>query len=248
MNRVSGSIVRRDVARRGRLSPRRLAERATARPRRVLVTWALLAVVGLLATGALLGSALTDKGAVTNNPESHQAKELIDARLPGRTKVDEVVIVRSERARVTDAAFRARVRSLVAEARRTGGIRDIRSYLGPGGGLLVSRDRHATILPVVLADPTSDSVDKLIAVVQRSTGQGGFAVHITGEHTVGRDFGKVSESDLRTGELQFGLPAALIVLLLVFGTVVGASIPLLMAMISIVVGLGLIAIIGQVFS
>jgi putative drug exporter of the RND superfamily len=247
VNRVNGSTVGDDRPQRGRFSPRRLAERATARPRRVLVIWGLLALFGLLATGALLGSALTDKGAVTNNPESHQAKELIDSRLPGRTKVDEVVIVRSERARVTDPVFRARVLSVVAEARRTGGIRAIRSYLGPGGAVLVSRDRHATIVPVVLAKPTSDSVDKLIAVVQRSNGQGGFAVHITGEHTAGRDFGKVSESDLRTGELQFGLPAALIVLLLVFGTVVGASIPLLMAMISIVVGLGVIAIIGQVF-
>jgi putative drug exporter of the RND superfamily len=204
-----------------------------------MVIWGVLALCGLVATGALLGSALTDKGAVTNNPESHQAKELIDSRLPGRTKVDEVVIVRSDRARVTEPVFRARVASLVGEARRAGAVRRVRSYLGPGGGLLVSRDRHATIVPVVLAKPTSDSVDKLIAIVQRSDGQGGFAVNITGEHTAGHDFQKVSESDLRTGELQFGLPAALIVLLLVFGTVVGASIPLLMAMISIVVGLGL---------
>jgi len=213
----------------------------------VLVIWGLLALFGLLAIGGLLESALTDKGAVTNNPESHQAKELIDARLPGRTKVDEVVIVRSERARATDAAFRARVQSLVAQARRTGGIRAIRSYLGAGGGLLVSRDGHATIVPVVLASPTHDSIDKLVALVRRSDGPDGFAVHITGEHTAGRDFGKVSETDLRTGELQFGLPAALIVLLLVFGTVVGASIPLLMAMISIVVGLWLVAIVGQLF-
>jgi putative drug exporter of the RND superfamily len=211
----------------------------------VLWIWGLLALFGVAATGLLLGSALTDDSEVTNNPESHQAKELIDSRLPGRTKVDEVVILRSERERVTDTAFRARVRGFVAEARRTGGVRAIRSYLGPGGGLLVSRDRHATIVPVVLAAPASDSVDKLIALVQHNNGRGGFAVHITGDNTVGHDFGNVSEQDLRTGELQFGLPAALIVLLLVFGTVVGASIPLLMAMISIVVGLGLIAIVGQ---
>jgi RND superfamily putative drug exporter len=230
-----------------RFGPRRLAERATARPRRAFLVWALLAVLGLVATGGLLGSALTDTGAVTNNPESEQAKELIDKRLPGRTKVDEVLIVRSERARVTDAAFRARVRSLVGEARHTGGVGAIRSYLGPGGGALVSHDGRATILPVVLAEPTSDSADELVGVVQRADGRAGFAVHVTGEHTAGRDFEKVSESDLRTGELQFGLPAALIVLLLVFGTVVGASIPLLMAMISIVVGLGLVAIVGQAF-
>ena len=139
MNHVDGPTGSDDGrGRREGFGPRRLAERATARPRRVLVTWALLALFGLVAIGALLGSALTDKGSVTNNPESHQAKELIDSRLPGRTKVDEVVIVRSERAQVADAAFRTRVRSLVDQARRTGGIRSIRSYLGPGGALLVS--------------------------------------------------------------------------------------------------------------
>jgi hypothetical protein len=66
-----------DRGRRERFGPRRLAERATARPRRVLVTWALLALFGLVAIGGLLGSALTDQGAVTNNPKSHQAKELM---------------------------------------------------------------------------------------------------------------------------------------------------------------------------
>ena len=80
-------------------------------------------------------------------------------------------------------------------------------------------------MPVVLADPATDSVHKLIAIVQRSDGQGGFAVHITGEHTAGHDFSEVSASDLSTGELQFGLPAALIVLLLVFGTVVACVDP-----------------------
>ena len=47
--------------------------------------------------------------------------------------------------------------------------------------------------------------------------------------------------------MQFGLPAALIVLLLVVGTLVGAAIPMLMAIISIVVALGLTALIGQAF-
>ena len=49
------------------------------------------------------------------------------------------------------------------------------------------------------------------------------------------------------GELQFGLPAALIVLLLVVGTLVGVAIPMLMAIISIIVALGITAVVGQAF-
>ena len=79
------------------------------------------------------------------------------------------------------------------------------------------------------------------------TASGGFAAHITGNHTLDRDFTELSASDLQTGELQFGLPAALMVLLLVVGTLVGAAIPMMMAILSIVVALGVTAVIGQVF-
>jgi RND superfamily putative drug exporter len=87
----------------------------------------------------------------------------------------------------------------------------------------------------------------VLAIVQRADGTEGFAVDITGEFTVGRDFEKVSEEDLQQGELQFGLPAALIVLLLVFGTLVGALIPMTMAVLSIIVALAMVAVIGQFF-
>jgi RND superfamily putative drug exporter len=56
-----------------------------------------------------------------------------------------------------------------------------------------------------------------------------------------------SQEDLQEGELQFGLPAALIILLLVFGAVVAGLVPLLMALVSIVVALGLAALLAQQF-
>ena len=64
---------------------------------------------------------------------------------------------------------------------------------------------------------------------------------------MGNDFIEVSQRDLQRGELQYGLPAALIVLLLVFGAVVAASVPLMIAVVSIVVSLGIAALVGQVF-
>jgi uncharacterized membrane protein YdfJ with MMPL/SSD domain len=157
------------------------------------------------------------------------------------------VIVRSADVTVTSDAFRERVGSLAEELRRSGGVEEVSTYLDPRGEGLVSQDAHATILPVVLAEDDGDSVDDAIEIVQDADGAEGFAVDITGEDTVDSDFEKVSEDDLRTGELQFGLPAAMIVLLLVFGTVVGAAIPLTMAVLSIIVALAMVAVIGQFF-
>jgi putative drug exporter of the RND superfamily len=213
----------------------------------VLAVWGVVALVAFVLIAAFLGSALSSEADITSNPESKQAEELIDERIPERDPVDEVVIVRSAGVTVRSDAFRERVTTLAMELGRSDGVEEVSTYLDPRGEVLVSEDGHATILPVVLAGDEVESIDDVVEIVQRSDGAQGFAVDITGEFTVGRDFETVSEEDLQQGELQFGLPAALIVLLLVFGTLVGALIPMTMAILSIIVALALVAVIGQFF-
>src|SRR3954470_1760126 len=174
-----------------RFGPRQLAEAATRRPRRVLVIWGLIVLVSFVVIGGLLPSAITPEATLTNNPESLQAKDLIDERLPQQNETDELIIVRSESATVSEPAFKARVRTLVADARRTGSVAEVRSYLGPGGRILVSRDRHATLVPIVLKEKKEERIDDLVPVIERANGRAGFAVDMTGENTVGRDFTKV---------------------------------------------------------
>jgi putative drug exporter of the RND superfamily len=72
-----------------------------------------------------------------------------------------------------------------------------------------------------------------------------FEVAITGKHVLDNDFGTLSQDDLKSGELQFGLPAALVILVLVFGAAVAGLVPLLMAILSIAVGLGLVAVLSH---
>jgi putative drug exporter of the RND superfamily len=229
------------------LSPRRLAAIAVARPRRVLAVWGLAALVSFGLISGLLGSALSSEADVTSNPESKRAQDLIDELFPERDALDELVVVRSDELTATDPAFRARARSLADELRGSDSVEQVATYLDPGGDALVSSDDQATIFPVVLAEEKEESIGNVVEIVQQADGNEGFAVDITGEFTVGRDFETVSEEDLQQGELKFGLPAAMIILLLVFGTVVGALIPLSMALLSIIVGLALVALIGQFF-
>ena len=69
---------------------------------------------------------------------------------------------------------------------------------------------------------------------------------ISGEFTLDHDFNELANHDLEKGELQFGLPAAMIVLLLVFGAVVAAFIPMGIAIVSIIVAVAASAVVGQV--
>ena len=212
-------------AQRSRFGPEGLAEFATRRPRRVLAMWAGIVVVSLGLIGTLLGTSLTSDSSLTNHPESTKAQELIDARLPPQNAIDEVIVVRSESAVVSDAAFAARVRTLIAEVRGSGAIEEISSYLDPGGEILVSADKHATVLPVVVAHPQDERIADVISVVEQAERQGRVRnAHHRRLH-LDRDFTELSASDLNKGELQFGLPAALIVLLLVVGTLVGVGDP-----------------------
>jgi putative drug exporter of the RND superfamily len=230
------------------LSPRQLAAIAVARPRRVLAVWGALVLVGFVLISGLLESALSSEADVTSSPESKRAQELIDERSPERDGLDELVIVRSEEVTTSDPAFRDRVEGFTDELAAIDGVESVTSYLDGGSELLISQDGHATILPVVLTeDEEVDSIEDVVGTVQAADGEDGFAVDITGEFTVGLDFQEVSEEDLQQGELKFGLPAALIILLLVFGTVVGTLVPLTMALISIIAALALVAIIGQLF-
>src|SRR5207247_10371131 len=140
-------------------------------PVRMRASWGAIVVVSLGLIGTLLGTALTSDSSLTNHPESAAAQELIDARLPNQGSVDEVIVLRSEKLVVSDAAFEARVRAVVADVRSTGGVQQISSYLDPGGEILVSPDKHATLLPVILAAPKADQIARLVATVQRADGR-----------------------------------------------------------------------------
>ena len=145
---------------------------------------------------------------------------------------------------IDEPQFRAFVSNLVRDLRATGKTYNLRSYLDSRNAP-VSRDRHATLVQLLLG---SDSAAKPVeAVVEKANG-GAFSASITGDHSVGYDFGKQSQKDLENGELAFGLPAALIVLVLVFGAVVAGLVPVLLAILSILVALGLVALLSLEFT
>ena len=152
-------------------------------------------------------------------------------------------MIRSEQHTVDSPQFEAFVRGFVSQA----GVASLdagRSWFATGDASLVSEDRHATIVPVALAEDDTEALVERVEAVEEG---GAFAVSVTGEETLDHDFNLLSQEDLENGELKFGLPAALIILLLVFGAVVAGLVPLLMAIVSIVVALGLSALLAQQF-
>jgi RND superfamily putative drug exporter len=230
-----------------RLSTKRLAAASARHPWRTIGAWVVVSVLAVAAIALLLGDSLTTEGRPTNDPESERAIDVQARAFPPDTRnaVSDIVVVRSEQHTVESAPFRSFVETLIADGRATNVVGDARSYLTDPDPSLVSRDRRATIVPILVID--SDGVEDVVQVVEAADADPDFAVSITGDQTLDYDFNKLSQEDLENGELRFGLPAALIILLLVFGAVVAGLVPLLMAIVSIVVALGLVAVVAQQF-
>jgi uncharacterized membrane protein YdfJ with MMPL/SSD domain len=223
----------------------RLARSSSRHPRRTFGAWLSAIVVALALTISFLPGNLTTNGHVTGTPESKQAEDLFGQRFPpDKNGVDELIVVRSATRTVDDPDFRAFVGKLVARGEATGVVYHASVYYDTHDPRLVSKDRHATLIGI----QRQRDVDRLLSVVEQDDGRQGFHVVMTGEGTLDHDFNDLSQHDLKSGELQVGLPAALVVLILVFGAVVAGLVPLLMAIVSIVVALGLCALVAEAFT
>lgn len=228
----------------------RLARRCGAHPWRVLAVWA----VALVACGALiallLGGNLSGDGSFTNEPESLRADNLIADRLSPTEQVTELVVVSSDTLTVDDAAFRGKVDAVIAAATGLGAdlVSSAVGYTVAPDPSLVSIDKYSAVVSVTMPGTVKDATPNLGALheaVKAAGERGDFEVLVTGNASIQQEFNEIGESDLRTGE-TFGIGVALIILVLVFGTVVAAGIPLALAVVSIVVALAMAAVTSQV--
>ncbi len=225
-----------------------LAERCARRPWTTIAVWLLIAGLAAIAVSRLLGGALTNEMKFTGMPESQRSLDLLQSRLTGPQKFHEIVIVSSKSRTVDDPAFRQQVEALGSRiaALGPGVVEGAISYYQTHDQSMVSKDRHSTIIPVQMAgtlDHAENNVGKLIDITRAST-TGGFSAMTTGVASTNRDFNTVAQSDGRRTE-TVGIILALIILLVVFGTLIAAGLPVALAGFAIIVALGITAVIGQ---
>ena len=224
----------------------RLARSCSRHPGRVIAIWIVVVLASFPAIGLFLGDVLTADVEVTSETESRRADRLLERAFPEtgaeqERELTEAVVVRSESG---DAPAAGRVAALAGELEQAGaGAVEV----APGGDALVSPDGDARVLLVGLGLEGEDDVESVYDVIETFDADPAYEVTITGELTSDADQEELSGEDLRTGELFFGLPAALVIVLLVFGAVVAGLVPLLLALASIFVALGLAGLLGQAY-
>lgn len=231
------------------LSTESIASASARRPWVVIAFWGAVLVASIAIIGTLLSSALTTEVRLTNGPDSQRADDLLEA-WRGKDQDNEIIIVSSDTLTVDDAAFRDKVEGLYNEVVGLGPdvVQGGTQFYERGDASLVSEDRRTTIIPLTMAGDELDAEDSIgdVLAITDNAGDDTFRVQIAGGASLNHEVQSIAESDLTRGE-AFGVPIALLVLVLVFGAITAAVIPIVLGIFSIIIAVAITAVFGQAF-
>jgi RND superfamily putative drug exporter len=183
----------------------------------------------------------------TSAGNSKVAEQIIaSAGFPVRT--GESVIVQHPTLRGTDPAFTAVVREVATRLGRMRDVEQLQSPLSPGGQGLVSRDGHSVLVNFQIPGDNSAASDKVAPIVgsvrdlQRS--HPGYAIEEFGGASGGSELDATISRDLSRAE-QLSVPVTLLILVVAFGALVAASIPVVLAFTSVLATFGLSALLSH---
>jgi uncharacterized membrane protein YdfJ with MMPL/SSD domain len=175
--------------------------------------------------------------------ESGRVDRILDAGF--KQPAGESVLIESRSRRVSDPVFTAAIDDVVAAVSKLQAVQHVRSPLATANRGQIAKNRHAALVEFDVRGDAGKAADKIqpvldrIAVAQRAHPQffiGEFG-EASAEAAVADTFGK----DLaKAGVLS--IPITLIILLVAFGALVAAGIPLLLALTAVFATLGVLAL------
>jgi putative drug exporter of the RND superfamily len=220
----------------------KLARWSTTHRKSVLFGWiALLVIVNVLAQSA--GTSYSNNFTLPNS-DAQRASDLLQRSFPAQAGDRDTIVYKVSSGSVTDPAVKARMSAMFARVAKLPHVAAVISpYAGAASGKSVSASRRIAFATVVFDEKANNlpkDAAKRVVDVARAAGRGGLQVELGGqaiEATEQAGFG------ISTG---VGLLAAIIVLLLTFGSVVAMGLPILTALFGLGTGLGVIALFTHV--
>jgi putative drug exporter of the RND superfamily len=214
----------------------------------VIAAWAALAFL-FGPRACHVQQVLALRGGGSETTESSRATELLKHAFP-TPFADYVAIVVHGPVRWATPRFEAVLDTLKAAVERRSYVGQVISVRSIGESSFVSQDRRTTFLIAALnAEATHDLsasfVPDLRATIaealSRVPGSDGFDVAVTGFPALDHDVRTISAEDTERGE-QRALPLTLGVLIIAFGALVAAALPVIVGMLAITIALGLVTI------
>jgi putative drug exporter of the RND superfamily len=201
----------------------------------VLIAWLVIAIVlGFFAPR--VETALSGAGWETTGSQSVQARQLIDKNFKGLSSYGLMTVLYSPTETVSSPSFQAVISNVERTLRADGAVSTV---IPPTVGMSISRDGHTAIVQagagrdanamVVAADSLKGKLSALSAA--------GVQVHLTGASAMWSDFNAANRSAMLKSEV-ISWPVTLLILLLAFGSLVAAGLPLMLTMVGLMAAAG----------
>ena len=222
----------------------RLGGFAAGHVRAVLAVWAI-AAVALAAFAPKVETALSGAGWQADGSESVRARSAIERGFPGLSSSALTVVVHSRSATASAPEFRQALRRvervLAADPR-------VASVQPPRPGASVSRDGHTAVVTAgAKGDPTAmvaaaDALKSRLTAVDTPS----VAVSLTGSSGMWSDFNAANRSAMMKSEL-LSWPVTMAIIVLAFGSLVAAGLPLLLTILGLACSAGVLALMTHGF-
>jgi RND superfamily putative drug exporter len=221
----------------------RLGRQMYRRRRLVLGIWALI-LLGSLPVAPRLPGVLKAGGFANGTSESDRAVALLQDDLHWYASTL-TIIYTSSRLTVRDAAFERAVRASVAPLRRLPHVARIETYWDPYSTTaerMSASGGHRTYA-IVDFDIPFDRVQSYLPEVRRLLHGNGLSTILTGDPVIYDDIERLSTEDLKRVE-TFTFPVAMVLLVLVFGTLVASAVPVALGGASVLATLALLYVLA----
>ncbi len=202
--------------------------------------WLAFVIVAVVLGGAIGTKQLGDG----DSPgESGRMERILEAGF--EQPAEENVLLQSATLTTDSAEFTAAVEEVVARVSAVPAVSNVRSPLEPANRELISEDGRSALVSFDIRGPPDDAVDKidpvLSAVDEAKAAHPDLVVGTFGEASADKEITEVVGEDLgRAGLLS--IPVTIVILIVTFGALVAAGIPLLLGLTAVIATMGLLAV------
>src|ERR1051326_6072453 len=207
--------------------------------------WIGLAVLAVVIGGAVGATQIKPWGYA--NGDSRRAEEILDQgnfKFPAR----ESVLVQTRTWTVRDEPFAAAVAGLVQTLSSEPTVTNIVSPIDHPNAGLVSKDRHSVLVQFDIkgnAEKAKDKVAPILAAVDRvQAGNPSVIMEEFGQASSDYQLGKRMDSDMNRAELT-SLPLTIGILIVAFGALVAAGLPVLLAFSAVLAATGVNSLVSH---
>jgi len=205
--------------------------------------------LGFVFAAFALGNAVGTKSLSVDEPgpgESGRVQQILNDEFEQPAK--ELVLVQSSSLTARSAQFQSAVGDVIRRLEGQPNVTNISSPLAQGDAGRISRDGRSALVEFDIRGKSEDAQDKvepiLAAVASAQGAHPGFTIEEFGGGSVNKAISDQFGKDLlKAGALS--LPVTLGILLITFGALVAAGIPLLLALTSVLATMGLLALPSQ---